>query len=85
MWLEHHKRTTVRAKTSFELAAAVADDCIIFRLISSQFKLVGRYPQEGDEAAAARSLASPAMALVLEHGFCRALVSYRSTGTSAGH
>ena len=69
-------RTTVRAKTSFEFSAAVAVDRIIFRLIGSELNLVDRYPQEGDEAAAARLLASPAMALVLEHGFRRALISY---------
>ena len=44
MWLEHHKRTTVRAKTPLELAAAVADDYIIFRLVGGEFKLVERYP-----------------------------------------
>ena len=78
-------RTTIRAKTTFELSAAVTVHRIVFRIIGSELKLVDRYPKERDEAAAARPLASPAMALVLEHGFCRALVSYRSTGTSAGH
>ena len=67
--LQQYVRTTLRAETSLELSAAVGFNGIISRFIGGEVKLVTRHPKERDKSTAARPLASPAMALVLKHGF----------------
>ena len=62
-------RAAFSTKSPLEFSATVRIDGVVLRFIGSELKLVTRYPYEGGESAAARPLASPAMALVGKHGF----------------